>query len=95
MTDPDTRINEPTTRQLVKAVVVVRLGSVLTTASLLWFAFTSLFQTCCVSPTPAHQRGERPELGPLTVRLRFTLGLGAEVHLLGVDLGRVGPRHPG
>jgi hypothetical protein len=53
MTDPDEPTDEPTTREWVKAVVVVGLGAVLTTAFLIWFAFTFLFGTCCTAPTPA------------------------------------------
>jgi hypothetical protein len=52
MTDPVRRIEEPTTREWMKALVVVGLGAILTIAFLIWFAFTFLFQTCCVSPTP-------------------------------------------
>lgn len=53
MTDPDEPTGEPTTGDWVKAVVVVGLGAVLTTAFLIWFAFNVLFGTCCTSPTPA------------------------------------------
>ena len=53
MTDPDKRGGEPTTGEWVRAVVVVGLGAVLTTAFLIWFAFTFLFGTCCTAPTPA------------------------------------------
>jgi hypothetical protein len=52
MTDPDRPSEEPTTRQRMKALLVVGLGAILTTVFLIWFAFTFLFQTCCVSPTP-------------------------------------------
>jgi hypothetical protein len=50
--DPDRPSEAPTTRQWIGALVVVGLGAMLTIAFLIWFAFTFLFQTCCVSPTP-------------------------------------------
>lgn len=52
MTDPERRLEEPTTRQLMKALFVVGLGAILTTAFLIWFAFTFVFQACCASPSP-------------------------------------------
>ena len=48
---PDRPLEEPT-REWLKALVAVGLGAILTTAFLLWFAFTFVFQACCVSPTP-------------------------------------------
>jgi hypothetical protein len=52
VTDTGRRSDETTTREWIRALVVVGLGAILTTALLIWFAFTFVLQACCASPSP-------------------------------------------
>lgn len=53
MANPLRHSEGPTTVERVKALVAVVLVAMLVIAILIWFAFTFVFQDCCVSPTAA------------------------------------------